>query len=272
VEDARQGWRTKSKAPLAALLQRMSADMGLACGEGAGDCLFDRGWRERSNWSVLHCGLDLAPFERTVDRAAFRREFGIPANAYIIGHIGRFAPEKNQAFLLDLAARYSAINTDAYFVLAGDGELLPGLERRVRAEGLSDRILFLGARDDVPELALGLFDVFLLPSLMEGLPIAFLEAQAAGLPALVSDRVPRDGRVLSYVEALGLDEPLEEWCAALDRLRGKRVDAGYAVRQMRSAGFGVEESAQRLESYYRGLLETGPVRKRLRQASKRSVL
>ena len=104
------------------------------------------------------------------------------SNAFVVGHVGRFEPVKNYDFLLDLAARYTSSNDDAFFVLVGDGVLLPMLQQRAQ-EVLPGRIRFLGARDDVPELLLGLFDAFLLSSLAEGLPISLLEAQAAGLPA-----------------------------------------------------------------------------------------
>jgi glycosyltransferase involved in cell wall biosynthesis len=259
TQDARDGWGTNAKVWLAAALQRISSDMGLACSQAAGDCLFDRRWRERRNWSVLYYGIDFASFERPVDRSQARRRFGLPANAFVIGHVGRCEPVKNQAFILDLAARYTASNPEAFFVLAGDGASLPDLKRRARQNGLLERVRLLGAREDVPDLLLGLFDAFLLPSLAEGFAIAFLEAQAAGLPSVISDRIPPDARVLPGVEVLRIDQPIEDWCAALDRARGNRVSPQDAVAALRKAGYGVEESVRRLESQYRSVLRGTPV-------------
>ena len=254
TEDALRGWEIKPKVRLAAALQRVLADQGLACGIAAGNCLFGKGWRNRKRWSVHYCGIDLPRFQRPADGPEIRRRLGVPQNAFVIGHIGRSDPVKNQGFILDLAAHYTAHRAEAYFVLVGDGALLPALSERARQMGLSGRLQFLGARDDVPELLLGLFDVFLLPSLAEGLPISLLEAQAAGLPALISDRITSEARVLPAIEALGIGQPVEDWAAALDRLRGRRIDTDTALRQLGEAGFGVEESAQRLGLHYRDLL------------------
>jgi glycosyltransferase involved in cell wall biosynthesis len=161
---------------------------------------------------------------------------------------------KNQNFILDLAAIYTTAHDDAYFVLVGEGALRTTLEQRALQLGLADRIRFAGARDDVPELLLGLFDAFLLPSLAEGLPISYLEAQAAGLPALISDRIPAEARVLPAVEVLGIGQPAAEWASALDRLRGQRVEPQAAQALLRQAGFEVEDSVHHLERRYRELL------------------
>lgn len=254
AEDARGSWVTRPKAWLAAVLQRVCADKGLACSQAAGDCLFGRRWQNRQDWSIHYCGMDFAPFQYPVDRSGIRRRFNIPPSAFVVGHVGRFEPAKNQNFILDLAKHYAASNDDAYFAMVGDGVVLPAVKERARQIGLTKRIRFLGARDDVPELLLGLFDAFLLPSLVEGLPIAFLEAQAAGLPALISDRIPSEARVLPGVEVVRIGQPIEDWSAALDRLRGRRVDPRAALVLLRKAGFGVEESADRLDRHYRDLL------------------
>jgi glycosyltransferase EpsF len=188
-----------------------------------------------------------------VDRGGIRLHSRISEDAFVIGHVGRCEPVKNPHFILDLAARYTASNGDAVFVLVGDGSLLPAMEERVREGGLSSRIRLLGARDDVPSLLGGLFDVFLLPSLAEGLPISLLEAQAAGLPALISDRVTAEAHILPDIETLRIGQPLDDWCAALDRARGRRMNPQAAVAMLREAGFGVEESAHRLGRHYHEL-------------------
>jgi glycosyltransferase involved in cell wall biosynthesis len=253
TEDASLGMGTTAKVWLAAALQRICADSGLACGQAAGDCLFGRQWRTRKNWSLHYCGIDMKPFLQPVDRRGIRLHSRIPEDAFVIGHVGRCEPVKNPHFILDLAARYTASNGDAVFVLVGDGSLLPAMEERVREGGLSSRIRLLGARDDVPSLLGGLFDVFLLPSLAEGLPISLLEAQAAGLPALISDRVTAEAHILPDIETLRIGQPLDDWCAALDRARGRRMNPQAAVAMLREAGFGVEESAHRLGRHYHEL-------------------
>lgn len=253
AEDARLGLGTRAKTWLAAALQRACADRGLACGKAAGDCLFGREWRNRENWSCHYCGVEMTPFLQPVSRPEIRRRLDVPEDAFVIGHIGRCEPVKNPDFIIDIAARYTASNRDAIFVLVGDGSLFPAVQQRVRESSLSEHVRLLGARDDVPDLLGGLFDAFLLPSLAEGLPISLLEAQAAGLPALISDRVTAEARVLPGIEVLPIGQPLEDWCAALDRMRGGRTDSRTAVTALREAGFDVEESARRLEGHYREL-------------------
>ena len=247
------GWE-KWKAWTSRVLQRTAADAGLACTVAAGDSLFDRRWRRRLNWRVLPCGADFRPFTRPVDRPALRARLGLHPNAFVVGHVGRCDPVKNHAFLLKLASAYLARNADACFLLAGDGVLLPELENQASRIAPRDRLRFLGAREDVPDLLLGVFDAFVFPSLSEGFSIALLEAQAAGLPVIASDRIPRESRILPQVQALSLDLPAEDWCVALDRARGMRVDTDTVIAHLRAAGCCVEDSVRALEDLYRKLL------------------
>jgi len=252
------------KAWTARMLQRAAADAGLACTEAAGDSLFDRRWRRRSNWHVLPCGADFQPFTRPVDRSALRAQFGLHPNAFVVGHVGRCDPVKNHDFLLNLASVYLAANADACFLLAGDGALLPELENRASQIAPRDRIRFLGAREDVPDLLLGVFDAFVFPSLSEGFSIALLEAQVAGLPVVVSDRISKESRILPQVQALSLDLPAEDWCAALDRARGMRLKTDTSIEHLRVAGCCVEDSVRSLEELYRKLLSSSALDREIR--------
>lgn len=200
---------------------RRYATAGLACSEAAAATLFGKNWRYDPRWQVLHYGIDLAPFHRTSDqRCELRRAFGIPDDAFVIGHVGRMSPEKNHRFLVSLAREIVRQLPEAYFVLVGDGPLRPEIEARIQQDGLTARVQMLGSRGDVPNLMTNLFDMFLFPSLYEGLPISIIEAQAAGLPIVASEAVPTEAVVVpQLVRRLSFGEPPSQWIKTLMDLR-----------------------------------------------------
>ncbi len=120
-------------------------------------------------------------------RAEVRAELGIPLDATVVGHVGRFVPAKNHRFLLEIAEEISKRRPDIHFLLVGDGPLRSDIEARAGAMGFDGNMHFAGSRTDVPRLMCGGMDVFVFPSVWEGLPMALIEAQAAGLPCVISD-------------------------------------------------------------------------------------
>ncbi|EYB69483.1 glycosyl transferase group 1 [Deinococcus phoenicis] len=155
--------------------------------------LYGPDWRELGT-EIVRLGIDLRAFRQPVDRLAVRAELHLPAGEPVVGHVGRLRPEKNQAFLLDVFAAYLNRHGPAQLLLVGDGEERAALEAHARALGLSERVHLLGSRPDVPRL-LQAMDVFVFPSTFEGLSLALLEAQAAGLPCVVSADLTAESRV-----------------------------------------------------------------------------
>jgi glycosyltransferase involved in cell wall biosynthesis len=200
---------------------------------------------------ILPYGIDLRPFE--TDVRSFKARLGIPESARVIGAAGRLVEQKNYRFLLDAFA--AASGPELHLVIAGDGILRSEIERGIAQRGLSRRVHLLGLRDDVQALMLGLFDAFAMPSLHEGLPVALLEAQAAGLPCLVSSAVSPHAVVLPrLVERLPLQA--SAWPAKLgEAARRARVKPAQACAQMRMAGFDAVESWARLAALYDAALE-----------------
>jgi len=119
-------------------------------------------------------------------RARLRLDFGIPPGDFVIGFIGRFHPQKGIEVLIEAFARIAPDRPGLWLLLVGDGELRPRLRALSEASGGSARTIFTGAREDIPRI-LAALDLFVLPSLWEGLPLALLEAMAAGLPVVASD-------------------------------------------------------------------------------------
>lgn len=233
-----------------------AATCGLGCSEPACASLFGPDWRARGCELLLY-GYDFERFAGagasawSDTRAAMRRELGIGPEELVIGHIGHFSRQKNHDFIIELAAAAQARGRrDHRFVLVGGGDLRPAVERAIRARGLAERFVLTGVRADIPALLAG-FDVMILPSRWEGLGIVVLEAQAAGVPCLVSDRVPAEATVIDgMVTRLGLDDA-GAWLDALERVaRRPPVSRALALEAMRASSFSIARNVERLSAIY----------------------
>jgi glycosyltransferase involved in cell wall biosynthesis len=226
---------------------RRYATRCLAVSRPAAAGLFGEAWESDPRVSVVYCGVALEKFGRlNLNRAAFRHSFGIPADARVFAHVGRFAEPKNHAFLIEIFSRIAQLDPNAWFALAGDGPLRPQIEARADRAGIAQRTFFLGMRNDVPQLLAGLIDVLLLPSLWEGLPITLIESQAAGVPALYSDAITSEAEELpQLLRRVSLREPAARWAveavsmaksppviAGRDRLTGSRFDIRACVAKL----------------------------------------
>lgn len=243
--------RVKNHA--ARMLLRTFANGALACSSQAGAELFGSDWTKRFDGRVLQCGIDLAAFRQPVDRKALRASLGIPPDALVIGHAGRFVPEKNHAFFLKVAERYADQNPRAHFLLVGDGPLLSEAKRQAALSASAGRFHFLGTRYDVPALMSGAMDCFLFPSLFEGLGLALVEAQAAGLPCVYSDVIPPEADLFALLlSRVSLNAPVEEWCNAIDATILKQTPdlRASALATVNSGPFNADLAIQELQKYY----------------------
>jgi glycosyltransferase involved in cell wall biosynthesis len=240
--------------PLARRWLRNHATLGLAVSRQAARARFGTGWEREPRWRVLSPGIDLAPFRAKADRDAVRRELGLPADAVVLAHVGRFEQEKNHAFLLDVVAAAARREPRLFAVLVGEGGLKPEVERKAARCGMARRALFLGGRPDVPRILLGAADVFVFPSLHEGLGLAAVDAQAAGLPCLVSDVVPEEIDVVPpLVARLPLALPAEQWARAALELaqRPRPVAQAEALARIERSDLNIHTTVARLEELYR---------------------
>ena len=232
------------------------AHAGLAASEPAAAALFGQSWRDDPRWRVLACGIDPGPFRRPVNSAAIRRGLGFPAGAFVIGHVGRFERQKNHAFFIEVARELSSRSPAFHFLLVGEGSLQADVCARIETAGLSHRFTVLRDRSDVPELMLGAMDVFLFPSLHEGLGLAAVEAQAAALPCIMSSSVPAEADLFPAANArLALTRSAGEWADAVVAAlgRGRHADIAGRLAAIENSGFCVSRSAAALLSAYREL-------------------
>lgn len=221
-------------------IHRLATDF-FACSEDAGKWMFD------GEFTVVHNAIDLDAFAYDAQKRRYlREELGIGEQDLVIGHVGRFAAQKNHSFLIDIFAEVVKARPESKLVLLGDGELRGAMEDKVRKLNLSDRVLFLGARKDVADLV-NVFDLFVFPSLYEGLAIVALEVQANGLPVICSDKVTDQTLFGARKHKLSLDEDVATWAkyilsvdTARQNLRSTLTEAGYDIRK----------EAQRLQRFY----------------------
>jgi glycosyltransferase involved in cell wall biosynthesis len=252
-------WRRAYLRLAKQLIRRMATD-GFACSNDAGRALFGERWTEDRRWRRLYCGIDTTLYARHSDREGVRAELALPADAPVMIHVGRFDAPKNHSFLIDVLAALLRQRKNVFLVLVGSGPLEQSVAGRAEALGVQDHVRLCGSRADVPRL-LSAADAFVFPSPHEGLGVACLEAQAAGLPVVMADTITREVVVAAdRVSRLPLGDA-EAWAnAALEsfalapRLRG-------AAPALSGGPFDIEVSAQTLLDSYRHALARRGVRR-----------
>jgi glycosyltransferase involved in cell wall biosynthesis len=222
---------------------------GFAVSSEAGDSLYPAGWRRDSRWTLAHLGIDLSQFRESGDRDTIRSRLGLDDSALVVGHVGRFDPQKNHRFFVEVAAEFLKVSPHAQFLLVGDGPLRPVIMQRVAELGIADRFIFTGVRGDVPDMFAAM-DMLFFPSVFEGLPLSILEAQAAGLPSLLSDSITTEADVIpELIIRESLAAPLNHWVAALSRTsRLARGERSKCCERMR--GRSIENSTEHLLGEY----------------------
>ena len=243
----RRGYRSAMR-----FLIRRHATLCLAASQAAARALYGQDWKSDARVLVLHYGIDLRPFSETVDSRAVRAELGLPQGVPVIGHVGRFVEPKNHSFLVEIAREVIARRPDCQFLLVGDGQLRSAVEAQIGSYGLSKNVHVTGTRHDVPRIMLGAMDAFLLPSIWEGLGLVLIEAQAAGLPCVASDRVPSEVVILSErVTFASITDGAEVWRDLLLGLLGRpTLQREGCIERVSRSDFAIERSVWGLENLY----------------------
>ena len=220
------------------------ANQYFACSVKAGSYLF--GEKRGGQLVVLPNAIRLERYAfDEKKRKAIRDSLGVKEHELLLGHIGRFAEQKNHEGLLKIFAETRTRGMDTKLVLLGDGELREKIGRLAEELGIKEQVLFAGVVDNVPDY-LSAMDIFLLPSLYEGLPVVCVEAQAAGLPCLISDQVTREIALTDQVWFLANGDQVS-WC---DRIRkisaeGRSRNAVKGLEQ-----YDIARQTQNLEERY----------------------
>lgn len=220
------------------------AEYRFACSEEAGKWLY----RGKAPFTVIRNGIDPGKFRFSPQaREDIRKELGIPANALVLGHVGRFDPVKNHAFIVDVYRCFLKNHPDSFLVLAGDGPLQQVIENEVEKKGLSGRVIFTGSRNDVHRMY-SAYDVFVFPSLNEGLPLTVIEAQSSGLPCVVSSHLTDEFEITDLIHRVPLANNPEVWAQAVEKIEGcERKERSEDVRK---GGFDIAKTAGQLQDFY----------------------
>lgn len=183
-------------------------------------------------------------------RDEVREELGIIAPC-VIGHVGRFSAVKNQKFLIEILASMKKKGKNAQLLCVGQGTTMEAVQMRAKELGVADGIVFPGVRGDVHRMMQAM-DVFVMPSLYEGLPLVLVEAQAAGLPCVISDKVPIECDKTGLVKQVALSATADVWAEEIEK-SCSQVIRWNTLAEVQSAGFDVVENAKWLEGHYRAL-------------------
>lgn len=233
------------------LLIGLLSDVMLACGNDAGRYLF--GNRFITHGAVIKNGIILNNFASTDQETILNLKNEWSANNdLIIGSVARFEPVKNHKFMIDIACELKARNINFKLVMAGVGSILDDIKRKVIENKLTDNVVFLGCRSDVEKL-LHAFDVFLMPSLFEGTPVALIEAQGTGLPCLISSCISSECNLgLGLIKRLSLNVSISQWCDLLTRHNRKHIHISQEEKEemFEIHGYNVSSSAQKLHHLY----------------------
>lgn len=224
------------------------ANRYIACSKEAAKFLFGK----TDNVTILNNAIDIEKFIFNQEKRKEIRSSLSLQDEIVIGHVGRFNPVKNHDFLIDAFYGVYKNNQNTRLLLIGNGELYGNIAQKVKKLGLEEAVIFLGATDNVGAY-MSAMDVFMLPSLFEGLGLVGVEAQTSGLRVLASEYVPRVMDVTGTVDFLKLDKAV--WTQKMIHLQANcgRQEQGNKVKGSR---FDIETQSQQLYKYYEKLLES----------------
>ena len=228
-------------------MKKYSTDY-FACSYLAGRWLFGNNNVDNGKVKVIHNAVDYDKFKYNKDiRNKMRKEFNIKDNEILFGNVGRFTNQKNHTFLIDIFNEIHKKNINTKLIMVGIGEKEDEIKNKVKELGIEDCVIFAGFRKDVNEIMQAM-DVFLLPSLYEGLPVVGVEAQASGLPSFTSkDVVTNEVKITDAFEFISLDKPASEWATIILNSDLSRRDT---ERDLKKAGYFIEDSSRELVEFY----------------------
>lgn len=220
-----------------------------ACSVKAGDWMFPRRIVRSEKFQVIYNAVDREKFcFRPEVRSAVRKELGIE-NKFAVGHVGNFCYQKNHEYLIRIFKEVLKKRANSVLILVGQGVRYERVERQVREDGISDKVKFLGWRNDVDRIFQAM-DVFLLPSHFEGLPTVGIEAQCTGLPCVISDSVTEETRISDRCDFISLKKPPECW--AKEVISMGKMERNSATFTENAADYDLEEQKKCLNRLISG--------------------
>ena len=241
------GMTNDNKKYIKLLMQKlypMYATDYFACSEEAGKYLF-----RKRQFHILPNAIDSAKFVSDANiRKDIRQELGV-SNHFVIGHVGRFRPEKNHKFLINVFAEIKKLKGNATLILVGTGESENEIKKQIQTKELENDVIFLNNRKDMYRIYQAM-DVFIFPSLYEGLGIVAVEAQAAGIPIICSEGLPPETEITPLYKRIPLSYGAEKW--ANEAINAAKNPAHHTNMQkyVIDAGFDMSATADKIEEFY----------------------
>lgn len=228
---------------------RLVSTHNFGCSKEATIWLYGEKYWKTGKAKVLPNAIDTKKFSyNEAIREKYRQDFSLTDN-FVVGHVGRLQKEKNHLFLLEIFAEIAKKEEKARLVLVGEGVLLEEIEQKAHVLGIKEKVVLLGLRFDVPDL-LQMMDVFVFPSLTEGLGIVLVEAQTAGLPCFASKNViPEEAAVTDLVEFISLEESAKSWADKILKVENQQKRQ-TRISMVQNAGYDICVEAKKLEEFY----------------------
>lgn len=241
-----RNWKLVFKLISKKLISLYTTDL-FACSADAGEWMFGT-----KDVHILPNAIDIERYAfNLLIRNQTRKVLGLD-DAFVIGHVGRFSAVKNHSFLTDVFAQIKRQEPNSKLLLVGAGSEMQAVQQKVKALGLGADVIFTGVRNDVANLMQAM-DVFVFPSLYEGLGIVLIEAQSAGLPCVVSDVIPREAYLTDLVTAEKLSSSVETWAEKI--LEKREVLRTDRRAEIAAHGFDITTEAVKLQEFYINVYE-----------------
>lgn len=228
---------------------RYIANYFMGCSKNATIWMFGKKCANSRNCYVLRNGIDASRYAYNKEvRDKLRKSFSIPSDALVVGNVGRLVSQKNQSLLIKAHQVLLNLKPNTWLVIVGDGPL----SERLKNEAAEiPNVLFLGSRTDIPDV-IQAFDVFVMPSVKEGLGIAAIEAQAAGLPTIVSEIIPQEAYVTSLISKIDLKEAPDTWANCI--LNASVINRFVTTSQIKDAGYDIASVSKWLSNFYKHII------------------
>lgn len=205
---------------------------------------------------IMQNGIDLKKYKFNEEsREKYRKKFNIKDNEYVIGNIGHFEPVKNHELTIKAFLECLEYNHNMKLVLIGTGSLKEKYLEMIRKHKIADKVIILENRNDIPQL-LSMMDCFVFPSRFEGLGIAAIEAQASGLPIIISNKVPKEVQICNY-KVLDISNNIDDWKCEIIKMKNNKVakDRKHAIKSLEISIFNIDNSVKLLEKKYYNILK-----------------
>ncbi|MBV1817956.1 glycosyltransferase family 1 protein [Clostridium cochlearium] len=227
---------------------RYIADYLFACSDEAGKWLFGRNVLNKSNYKVIKNAIDIEKYTfNEVKRNEIREILGIE-DKFVVGHVGSFTYPKNHKFLISVFYEIQKKYKDSILLLVGDGEIRPYIQKHIDDLGINDKVKLTGVVGNVNDYMQAM-DVFVFPSIFEGLGIVAIEAQTSGLPCIVAETIPKEAYVTDLIKSVSLKEPVDIWAETILKYIAV-YERRNTYKQIKCSGYDIFETAKWFEEFY----------------------